>query len=105
MRTNEEMLQAVHQRVQAIEQRKISVKTVATGSACSVLAVLLLFLFISFGGGQHRILSSNYSGASLLADDVGGYILVALVAFLAGAGIVAFLRARRKKQQGSNDDK
>ena len=104
MRTNEEMLQAVHQKVHAIEQRQINIKTAITGGVCTTLAAVLLFLFISFGGGQHRILSSNYSGASLLADDVGGYILVALAAFLAGAGIVAFLRARRKKQQRSGDE-
>ena len=104
MRTNEEMLQAMHQRVAAIERRKINTKTAATGSACSMLALGLLLLIIRFGGAQHRILSSDYSGASLLADDVGGYVLVALAAFMAGAAIVAFLRSRRKKQRNSEDE-
>ena len=104
MRTNEELLQAMHQRVAAIERRKINTKTVATGGVCSMLMLGLLFLIIRFGGVQHRILSSDYSGASLLADDVGGYVLVALAAFMAGAAIVAFLRARRKKQRNTEDE-
>ncbi len=98
MRTQEEMRLAVHNRMKELQRRRDNRLIAVAGSSCATLMVALVALIARFGGLRHEVLSSEYAGASLLADDVGGYVLVALAAFMAGAAIVAFLRARSKKQ-------
>ena len=103
MRTTDEMIHAVHERVTVIRRRQENRRIAIAGSGCTMLFFLLSFLVISRGGVQHQIQSSEYSGASLLADDVGGYVLVALAAFMAGAAIVAVLRTKRRNGRKDNN--
>ena len=104
MRTAEEMVLAVHNRMDALERRQEKRRIAVAGSGCAVLAAILLALIADFGGAQHEVLPSAYSGASLLADSAGGYVLVALIAFMAGAVIVAWLRTRRKKKDNDKQE-
>ena len=103
MRTQEEMRLAVHNRMKELQRRRDNRRIAFAGSGCAALMIALVAMIARFGGLRHEVLPSEYSGASLLADDVGGYILVALAAFMAGAAIVAFLRARSRKQDKETD--
>ena len=103
MRTQEEMRLAVHNRMKELQRRRDNRRIAVAGSGCAALVIALVALIARFGGLRHEVLSSEYAGASLLADDVGGYVLVALAAFMAGAAIVAFLRARSRKQEKETD--
>ncbi len=103
MRTQEEMRLAVHNRMRELQRRRDNRLIAVAGSSCATLVIALVALIARFGGLRHEVLSSEYAGASLLADDVGGYVLVALAAFMAGAAIVAFLRARKKAQDRESD--
>ena len=98
MRTTDEMVLAVHERMHKIQRRQETARISAAGSSCALLFAAVIALIVRFGGMQHKVLPSAYSGASLLADDVGGYILTALIAFMAGAAIVAVIRAKRRKK-------
>ena len=83
------------------ENRRISI----AGAGCAGLALLLAFLIARCGSLKHAVLPGAYAGASLLAEEVGGYILVALAAFMAGAAIVVAIRARRRNRIRGNDQK
>lgn len=99
MRTAEEMVLAVHQRIDVLQRKRENRRTVTAGLGCLSLTGIMLILIVRFSGTKHKILTVDYSGASLLADDAGGYVLVALVSFMAGAAVALFLRARRNKEQ------
>ena len=98
MRTTDEMVLAVHERMNKIQRRQETARISAAGGSCVLLFAAVIALVVRFGGMQHQVLPSAYSGASLLADDVGGYILTALIAFMAGAAIAAVIRAKRRKK-------
>ena len=100
MRTTEEIIRAAHERAHAVQRRNDNTRTAVTGAACAALAGCLVFLVARFGGAQHEILPSEYSGASLLADGAGGYVLVGLVAFMAGAVVTTLIRRGRRKKDG-----
>ena len=103
MRTQEEMVLAVHNRMSELQRRQETRRLTVAGSGCAALLVALVMMIARFGGLQHEVLPSEYSGASLLSDDVGGYILVALAAFMAGAVMVVFIRAGRRKREQDQD--
>ena len=105
MRTADEMVLAVHERMAVLRQKQEKRQITTASAGCAVLGIAVLMLIARFGGTRHAVLPTEYSGASLLADDIGGYILVALAAFMAGAAITALIRARRRKQEAKKPDR
>ena len=97
MMTNEERIQALHARVAAMERTRERRKTGAIGAASAVLTVCLLFMV--FGGGMHPGGAAGlYSGATMLFEGAGPYVLIAIVAFMAGVIVTAVLIRNRKKE-------
>ena len=67
------------------------------------LLALCLLLVIGAAGAVHPGGTAGlYSGATMLFENAGGYVLVAVLAFMAGVVITAVLLRRRFKRQ---DDK
>ena len=104
MRTNGEIVRAVHARAQAKTRRRESVRTALTGCACVMLAGLVILMISSFGGLQHAVRSTGFAGASLLSDSAGGYILAAVVAFMAGVIVMVVRQSKLKKEQAKKDE-
>ena len=98
MRTNEEMVLAVHERMKTLQQKREKRKIAVTGGTCAALGALIVGLVARFGGLQHAVIPAEYSGASLVADDIGGYVLVGIGAFMAGAAVTVAIRAMRRKE-------
>lgn len=101
MRTNEERIQALHARICALRRMRERRKTAALGAGCGVLSVCLLFMV--FGGGTHPGGAAGlYSGATMLFEGAGPYVLIALAAFMAGVIVSAALIRNRKQETGRN---
>ena len=99
MRTNEERIQALHARVAALQRQRERRKTGAIGAASVVLTVCLLFMV--FSGGMHPGGAAGlYSGATMLFEGAGPYILIAVAAFMAGVIVTVVLIRSRKKETG-----
>ena len=116
MRTQEEMVLAVHNRMSELQRRQETRRLTVAGSGCAALLAALVMMIARFGGLEGR-LGRRFRGLrcefpecgirmllhGLLPDDVGGYILVALAAFMAGAVMVVFIRAGRRKREQDQD--
>lgn len=65
----------------------------------TVMMVMLVVMISRFSNGEHMEEASQY-GAYMLSSETGGYVLIAVIAFILGI-TVAFLclryRNRRKK--------
>ena len=104
MRTNEEIVRAVHARAKAKARRRESVRIALTGSACAMLTGLVILMISSFGGLRHAVRSTGFAGASLLSDSAGGYVLAAVAAFMAGVIVTVVRQSWMKKGQGPKDE-
>lgn len=104
MMTNEERIQALHARVAALQRQRERRKTGAIGAASVALTVCLLFMV--FSGGMHPGGAAGlYSGATMLFEGAGPYVLIAVVAFMAGVIVtVALIRSRKKETCPAGDD-
>ena len=104
MRTNEERIQALHARVAVLQQQRERRKTGAIGAASVVLTVCLLFMVFNSGihpGGAAGL----YSGATMLFEGAGPYVLIAIAAFMAGVIVTVALIRSRKKENVQNSEK
>lgn len=99
MRTNEERIARLHERAGEIKKKREKNMLRAMGSVCCVLVLGLAGLVAHLGSGQHGITQGGLTGSSLLSDGTGGYVLVAVIAFAAGAAVA--LAARLYKEHHS----
>ena len=97
MRTNEEVIRAVHMRAEKIRQRQERQHMLFAGSAGVILGGLLLFIILRVDGLQHEVIATGYAGTSLLTDSTGGFVLAAVLAFMAGVVVMVIIQAWRKK--------
>ena len=97
--TTKERVESLHARMDALRRVRERRKTGLTGAACAVLLLCLVWLIFD-GGTAHRGGSAGlYSGATMLFENAGGYVLAAIIAFMAGVLITAALLKKKKKTE------
>ena len=107
MRTSEERVQELHERMGVMKtrkrQRKYMLQCTAAGAACLVLMTLLGILF---AGASVQNIPGNHSGisASIFADHmVLGYIVIAILAFCLGVTFTIFCYRLRRHMEERDD--
>ena len=102
MRTPEERVLAVHARMDALRRARERRKTGILGMGGALLALCLLLVIGAARALHPGGTAGLYSGATMLFENAGSYVLVAVLAFMAGVVITAVLLRRRFRRQ---DDK
>ena len=102
--TAEERISSLHERMDAKKRSREKRKTAAAGAVSVVLAVCLCLLI--FAGDAHSGSSAGmYSGATMLFGEAGGYVLAAVIAFMAGVAVtVLIIRKNRKNQKNQQKE-
>ena len=102
MRTHEERVSSLHLRMAARRRKRARRTTGAMGFAAAALAGCLL-LIIGEGSFAHTGGTAGmYTGAMMLFEHAGAYVLVALLAFMGGA-VTAALLIRGKQASGRGE--
>ena len=99
MRTPEERVLALHARMDALRRARERRKTGILGMGSALLALCLLLVIGAAGAVHPGGTAGLYSGAVMLFENAGGYVLVAVLAFMAGVVITVALLRRRFKEQ------
>ncbi|MBO7402907.1 MAG: hypothetical protein J6U10_07945 [Lachnospiraceae bacterium] len=96
--TTEERVRSLHKRMDAMKHTLERRKTGFIGVIGVGLFIALVYVFSAVGGIHPGGTASLYSGSTILFDDVGGYVLVAVIAFVS-AVIITILCIRMKEKQ------
>ena len=98
MKTTEQQILLMHRRAEKMIQRQERY-IVSVFAVLSVVLFGALFGVISgFSGIFHRISGESFAGASILDETIGGYLLAAVLAFMAGAAITVICLKRQNQQ-------
>ena len=101
----DERVRSLHARMKALRRVKERRRTCAIGAGCSALAACLILTVFTAGGPHSGGIAGMYSGAMMLFDGAGEYVLIALAAFFAGAALTAFILRRLRKTAGQSGQK
>ena len=106
MKTIEERRILLHERAKQLERHRA--RAALTRSAVSAICLLLsLITAVSYYSGFNQIISADgFYGSSLLDENAGGYVLTAVISFVAAVVITVLLIRRKdiqKKNYRSND--
>lgn len=105
MRTNEEMLHAVHGRASRMRRARSRRRTILAGGGAAACAVALIALMALAMPSFQDKLVPGHAGAAMQASILGdsdalGYVAVGIVAFLLGVAVTVFCMLLRKQQNG-----
>ncbi len=97
MRSNEERLQMMHDRAHRLKCRREGRKLLLGGSVFSVLLIAMAVFTAQVTVRVRGVSESIYAGASMFDVSTGGFVLTAVLAFMAGVVItVTILKYRGK---------
>ncbi len=90
----------IKQRVGVLRRRQISRLFIGLTVVCILLSALLVCLFNNTSGEiPSRLAVNDVRFGTMLLENAGGYVLVAVIAFLSGvimAGICLYLKEKRE---------
>ncbi len=99
MKTNEQRIAVLHQRAGQLRRRQEKAILSGLASLSLLISVLLIRLAVVSAGHFGGITGDTFAGASLLDENIGGYVLAAVLAFMAGVSItVAVVRYRNRNK-------
>ena len=107
MGTADERIKRLYARANELRRRKRQNQTILAGCISFILlCALLLFMIPAISDAQNVLPGSRsgmFTGASLLSISTGGYVLVAVIAFVLGVVITSVLI--RHKDKDSNHER
>ncbi len=98
MREMEEKITKMHARAAEIKRHADRTRTKIFGTVSAVLAVCLVFVVHQLQRMGHGIMAGQNTGSSMLSDSVGGYVLIAVIAFILGTVITTLIIKYRGKR-------
>ena len=98
MRSAEERIVRMHERAAAIKRQEDKSRLRMLGCLSAALLVCLGVAMQQLQSMHHGVLSGQNTGSSLLDDSAGGYVLAAVIAFIAGVAITAVIFRYRNKR-------
>ena len=100
MRSTEERIDLMHAQVKEMRRDHEKKLTRVLGSASVLVALALIIVTAYVIGSPGELTDTAMAGTSMLSESAGGYVLVAIVSFLAAVMItVVCLRMQQKDKK------
>ena len=87
MRSASEKVEALHEKMRLLRNARDRMINSVLGGASAVMLAGIVVLAAMLGGTLHPIDNTGEVGSSLLFEGAGGYVLVAVVSFMAAVVI------------------
>ena len=100
--TKEERIYKLHKKMAERKRKKEDFRTAVYGVCSLFLFAGLLILTGSTGLTHQGTTAGLYSGATLLFQNTGGYVLTALIAFMAGVVVTIMLKIMKENNAGED---
>ena len=99
MKRIEEQMTEIRRRRFVYGERK-KIRRLAASAACMSLMLLGVMVFAPVvSGGTYAGVESVY-GATILGPEIGGYVIVAILAFSLGIAVAILIQRKRNKKLG-----
>ena len=103
MRTNEERIEMLHRRAAVLEKKREKDFLILSGISSCVLMVILGTVMFTTIGVSTIDTGIQFTGSSLLSNDAGAYVLVAVISFTAAVIITVLCINRQKGNKAMGD--
>ena len=100
MRNTDERLALLHKRASEMQRKHDRTALILQGSGSAVLMFAVITMVRMYSGSAET--TALFTGETLLDENTGGYVLVAVIAFMAGTLLTVFLIRHRRSSGTTN---
>ena len=94
MRSTDELMIEIFRRKEICLARRQVRRLTAVGAGLAALLLTALFIVPGITGGEEQY-TAHVMGATILGPETGGYVIVALLAFVLGIIVTLLIQKRR----------
>ena len=98
MRSTEERIKMMHKRAAEMQKKREKMLLAGMGIVSAFLGIILIAFTGYSIGAPGAVTDAAMAGASMLAENAGGYVLVAVAAFFAAVMITVVCLKYRKNR-------
>jgi hypothetical protein len=99
--TKEEKISALHRRMKTRVKRRERAKTAALGASCACMTLCLAVMVFGCDPAHTGGPAGMFSGATMLFEHAGVYVLTAICAFFAGTAVTLICIRNQRKRPGN----
>ena len=92
MKSNEERIELMHKRAEKLQRERNKRLMVGSIGAGVMLFAVLIGASIGLDVQTAESAETTFAASSLLDDNIGGYVMVAVVAFMIGVAITVLIK-------------
>jgi len=104
MKSDKERIELLHQRADKLRRERNRNHMIAGGSVGAFLLTALLVIGAQFGNSAVGTVESTYTASSLLSENVGGYVLAGVIAFMVGVIITVISKKHLEKKTDKKEE-
>ena len=105
MSTAEERIERMHKRAEQLQKNHDKKVVNALGTLSAFTGLLLIAVSVYIIGVPGAVTDAAMAGSSLLSENAGGYVLVAVISFTVAVLVTALcLKSQMRKRGGMQDD-
>ncbi len=93
----EKRVRILHEKMYERQRMKEHRKTGVIGAGSIILTLCLIFMLFNDGMVHHGGPSGLYSGSTMMFEEAGPYILLAIGAFMAGVVLTVLIKRYKRK--------
>lgn len=103
MRSNKDLMQGILQRKEVYLAKKQLGRLAAVGTVLAALLVIMLFIVPGITGSAEQY-TAYAMGATILGPTMGGYVIVALLAFTLGIVVTILIQKHKRLKESIKQD-
>ena len=100
MRSNEERIELMHKKAEKLRREKNKRLMAVSTCIAALLFAVLIAASIGIDSQVGGCAETTFAASSLFAVSIGGYVIVAVVAFMIGVVITALIKKYNKRNGG-----
>lgn len=104
MRNEEQRIKTMHELAYKIKRKSEKAVLKELGTVSVLLFAVLIGWLYAVDGNLHQVSGTGFTGNSLLSADVGGYVLVAVISFIAAVVVTILCIKFKEKIKSEPDD-
>ena len=103
MRSNEERIELMHKRAEKLRRERDKRLMVGSITFGTMMFVALVVASVVLEAQYTEPVQTTFAASSLLSDNIGGYVMVAVLAFMIGVAITVLIRRHLEKKNSQEE--
>ena len=103
MKSNEERIELMHKKAEKLRHKRNKRLMAVSASICALLFAILIAASVGIETQVAGTAETTFAASSLFSASIGGYVMVAVIAFMIGVAITVILKKHIESKRNERE--